>query len=75
MIWQDVVIMVGCFGLAVALLPSIFSKAKPARSTCLLSAVILTAFTVSFGTLGLWLSTAAEAVAALCWYILLIQKR
>ena len=75
LLWQDLVLMVGCFGLGFALFPSIFSKAKPARSTCLMSAVILTAFAVAFATLGLWLSTAAQAFCTTVWYVLLFQRR
>jgi len=75
MIWQDVVIMVGCFILGFALLPSVLSKSKPARSTCLMSGVILIAFTIAFATLQLWLSTIAEAFAAIMWFILLFQPR
>lgn len=75
MIWQDIVIMVGCFGLGFALLPSIFSSLKPARSTCLMSTLILAAFTISFATLALWLSTVAEGFATICWFVLLVQKR
>lgn len=75
MIWQDVLIMVGCFILGVALIPSVISRDKPARSTCLMSGLILISFTVAFATLELWLSTIAEAFAALMWLILLFQKR
>ena len=71
--WQDVVILVGCFVLGFALIPSIVTEFKPAFSTCLMSAVILAAFTVSFATLKLWLPTVAEAFACLMWIILLIQ--
>ena len=71
--WQDWVIMVGCFVLGFALLPSILSEFKPAFSTCLMSSVILAAFTVSFATLKLWLSTTAEAFVCIMWVILLVQ--
>ena len=71
--WQDWVIMIGCFVLGFALLPSILSEFKPAFSTCVMSVVILAAFTVSFATLKLWLSTVAEAFACLMWLILVVQ--
>jgi len=71
--WQDWVIMIGCFVLGFALLPSILSEFKPAPATCLMSTLILFAFTISFATLKLWLSTVAEAFACMMWLILLIQ--
>lgn len=73
--WQDVVIMVSCFGFAVALIPSIAGKSKPARSSCLLTAVLLTAIAVCFATLGLWLSFWAEVTSIGAWLILLFQRR
>ncbi len=75
MMWQDVVIMVSCFGFALALIPSIMGKQKPARSSCVLTAVLLTAIAVSFATLGLWLSVVAEITSIVTWLILLFQRR
>lgn len=75
MIWQDILIMVGCFVLGFALLPSILSKEKPARSTCLMSFIILASFSVAFATLGLWLSLVAEVFVTVMWLVLLIQRR
>ena len=73
--WQDIVIMVACFGFAVALIPSIVGKQKPERSSCLITIVLLTAITVSFATLNLWLSFWAEITAIIAWGILLFQNR
>ena len=73
--WQDVIIMISCFGFAVALIPSIKGNQKPAKSSCLLTIVLLTAITVSFATLGLWLSFVAEMSSIIAWGILLFQKR
>lgn len=75
MIWQDVVIMVACFGFAIALIPSIRGRQKPERSSCLLTIILLLAIAVSFATLKLWLSTVAEITAIIAWGILLFQKR
>lgn len=75
MIWQDVVIMIACFGFAVALIPSIRGKQKPARSSCILTIALLMAIAVCFATLGLWLSMASEITAIIAWGILLVQKR
>jgi len=73
--WQDIVIMVACFGFALALIPSIIGKFKPARVSCMLTIVLLTAITVCFATLSLWLSFWAEVTAIIAWGILLLQKR
>lgn len=75
LIWQDIVIMIACFGFALALIPSIRSKQKPARSSCLLTIVLLTAIAVCFATLELWLSFASEITAIVAWGILLFQGR
>ena len=74
MIWQDVVIMVACFGFALALIPSISGKQKPERSSYLPAIVLLTAIAVSFATLGLWLSVFAEITAIVAWGILRRSK-
>lgn len=73
--WQDVVIMVACFGFALALIPSIRGKNKPAKSSCGITIALLTAIAVSFATLGLWLSFASEITAIVAWGILLFQRR
>ena len=75
MLWQDVVIMIACFGFAIALIPSIRGKQKPAKSSCLLTFVLLTAIAISFITLGLWLSFIAELTSIIAWGILLFQRR
>ncbi len=75
MIWQDVVIMVGCFGFALALIPTIRSKQKPPRSSCALTLFLLCLLVICFATLGLWLSFASEVAGMLAWGILLFQKR
>ena len=75
MIWQDVVIMVACFGFAIALIPSIRGIHKPEKLSCLITIVLLTAIAVSFATLGLWLSFWAEVTAIVAWGILLFQSR
>ena len=73
--WQDIVIMIACFGFAVALIPSIRGKQKPEKASCVLTILLLLAIAVSFATLGLWLSFSAEITAIVAWGILLFQKR
>lgn len=88
MIWQDVVIMIACFGFAVALIPCMvvwkfdfwkihlsFTGQKPAKSSCLLTIILLAAIAVSFATLSLWLSFWSEITAIIAWSILLFQRR
>lgn len=75
MIWQDVLIMVGCFGFGFALLPSVFGRSKPARATCLLTSVILASFIVAYATLGLALAAYANAFVTICWLTLLLQTQ
>ncbi len=75
MMWQDIVIMVACFGFALALVPSIKGEQKPAKSTCILTAVLLAIIAVCFATLHLWLSMISEITSIAAWIILLFQKR
>jgi len=75
MVWQDVVIMAACFGFAFALIPSIKGIQKPARASCLLTIILLTAIGICFGTLNLWLSLAAQITVIIAWCILLVQRR
>lgn len=71
--WPDLVIMVANFLLAAALLPSIFSKSKPAKATCLLTAACVSAVAASLAFTGLLLSTIAVALVACGWITLPIQ--
>lgn len=74
MIWQDLVIASGGFVLAAALLPSIRGWHKPAKWTCLLTGGYLTAFAITFATLGLWASAVGIGLNAGAWWILLRQQ-
>lgn len=73
MIWQDVVLMVGNFVLAGALLPTVLNKHKPAPMTSALCGAMLAMFVVVFFTFGFWLSAIAVSASALLWFVLLIQ--
>jgi len=75
MVWQDIVIMVACFGFAVALIPSIRGDNKPAKSSCLLTAMLLSAIAVCFATMRYWLSFTAETTSIAAWLILYHQQR
>lgn len=75
MIWQDVVIMASCFGFALALIPSIRGKNKPAKSSCAITIALLSAIAVCFATLNLWLSFSSELAGIAAWSVLLLQRR
>ncbi len=72
--WQDIVISVGQYIFALALLPSIFSADKPALSSSVLTAVVIIVFGATYVTLGMWSSAIASAVLALGWSVLAFQK-
>lgn len=73
--WQDIIIMIACFGGSLALVPSIRGKNKPAKSSCVLTIIILVAIAVCFATLNLWLSLLATMSSIIAWAILLLQRR
>jgi len=75
MIWQDATIMAACFGMAFAMIPSIRGKHKPAKSSCIITIMLLIAIAISFATLGLWLSFCSEIAIITAWVILLFQRR
>ena len=85
---QDIIIMVSCFGFALALIPCMvvwkfdfwkihlsFTGQKPARSSCIFTIILLAMVAICFATLGLWLSFLAEVVGIIAWAILLFQRR
>ncbi len=75
MIWQDILMMIGGFGFSIALLPTVLSRGKPAKSSCLITGSILATYVLALATLGLWLSAGATALTATMWFVLLFQKR
>lgn len=72
--WQDLVLAASLFGFNVALLPSIFSKHKPALTTSLLTALFQLAGFAVYINLALWYSAAMSFVNFTLWSILSIQK-
>ncbi|MCK5019565.1 MAG: hypothetical protein KAS32_21070 [Candidatus Peribacteraceae bacterium] len=75
MIWQDIVPIVGNCAFTVALLFSIFSKQKPHRWTCAMTAGVLFAYVVTFWDMTLWYWSLATLATASAWTILLFQRR
>ncbi len=70
MIWQDVVLSVGGFVLALGLLPLLRAPVPPPIKSSLTMAGVLTAYIVAVGTLGLYLSAASLGLQTVAWYAL-----
>jgi len=72
--WQDIVLSVGSWIFTIALIPSVLSKDKPALSSSVMTASVLTIYVVVYITLSLSMSAASTALVAAMWYTLAIQK-
>jgi hypothetical protein len=71
---QDYIFGIGQLLLFAALIPSILSNHKPALSTSLITATIVSIFVFTFATLDLWFGAISTATIAIGWWILAIQK-
>jgi hypothetical protein len=71
--WQDAVFTVGSVIFSVALLPMVFGRTKPARSSALSTAAILWAFSLTYLTLALVFAAVSSAVTASLWTVLTVQ--
>lgn len=71
--WQDIVIMIANFFIALALLPTVRGNHKPEPLTSALDGGMLLLIAGAFATLHLWLSMAATLCSATLWFILLGQ--
>jgi hypothetical protein len=72
--WQDIVIAVGSLVFAIALLPSVLGKDKPALSTSIMTGTVLVVFMLVYATLDLWYATFTTFLAAALWITLAVQK-
>ena len=72
--WQDIAISVAQWAAIIALLPSVFSKDKPALSSSLLTTACVAVFFVSYLTLGLVVSTISAAFLLAMWATLAYQQ-
>lgn len=72
--WQDFVLIIGQIAFTVSLLPSIFSKDKPALTTSLISGVVLAVFSFVYISLSLYLAALGTAATGALWFILAFQK-
>lgn len=72
---QDIILSILSLILSSALITSILGESKPERSTCVFSAVTLTAMAIVFYTMGFVFSTFAALLGAALWLKLFNQKR
>lgn len=70
---QDLIITGGSLILAAALLPTVFSKDKPALSTALLTGSILAVFAVTYLTLDLRFAAIITFVTSALWLTIAVQ--
>lgn len=66
--WQDFVFTGGSFLFILALLPILFTKEYPPRSTSLLIGGVLAIFLLPYASLGLWLAFSATAIQSALWF-------
>lgn len=74
MFWQDYIFTAGSIIFIIALLPSVFSKDKPALSTSLMTGTVLAIFAFNYTTLSLWFSATSTALTSATWFFLAVQK-
>jgi hypothetical protein len=72
--WQDLVIMIGGFVLAIALIPTLLSKDKPPKSTCFITGGTLLVFSICYVTLGLYLAFFSTLLTSVIWFVIFFQK-
>lgn len=72
--WQDTVIALCQLAFLPSMLPSIFGNDKPAFSTSIMNAVIVSVIVVTFVTLRLWFAVATGVMTVILWTILAIQQ-
>jgi len=74
MIWQDIVLGGAQIFFAISLLPSVFSKDKPALATSVMTSFMLYVIGYVNFTLNLYGASGGLFIVATLWGILAIQK-
>ncbi len=74
MIWQDVVLFIGQWFFALALIPALRAKSKPPLATSIPTGSILLVFAGTYASLGLWSGAVAASVVGVLWLVLAVQK-
>lgn len=72
--WQDFVFTAGNIIFALALIPTIQGKSKPALSTSLTTGLVLYIFSFAYFSLALWFSTVTSFISGSLWLFLALQK-
>ena len=70
---NDTLITIACLGVGFATIPSIVTAEKPHLWMCILTIACLLMFTLAYGRMKLWFSTASEIFCLVMWFILLGQ--
>ena len=73
--WQDIVLMICSVSFAVALIPALKSKEKPALRTSIMTCLCLCIAGFVDCTLHLWLTAFFTGITALMWGALVQQSR
>ncbi|MCA9334237.1 hypothetical protein KC963_04265 [Candidatus Saccharibacteria bacterium] len=73
--WQDTVIAIGQLAFLPSMIPTLFGKDKPAFSTSVMNAIIVSAIVTAMATLHLWFAVVTGLLIVLVWMILAIQMR
>ncbi len=73
MSWQDIVLAVGGFVIAVGIIPTIRGPVKPPLPTTLTLVAVLAVSFVAFATLELWLTAFGVGLQGVLWGIVLAQ--
>lgn len=74
MIIEDIILMMGGFVFAPALIVSIIKKARYPVGTSLPTALALIAFTGCYISLGLYLAAFSTGLTTACWGILVFRR-
>ncbi len=75
MVWQDILFMIGGFIFAPSLVFMIRAKDKPPLATSIPTAVVLTCYLIAYSSMNFWLAFISTALTALCWWVLVLQRR
>jgi uncharacterized membrane protein YjdF len=72
--WQDIIIAIGSLVFSIALLPSVFSKHKPALWTSVITGIVLFILALTYASLRFWYATTITALTASLWLVLAAQN-
>lgn len=74
-VWQDFVFMIGGFILAALLIPTVMnSDSQVPLTTTIPTIVILLLYIVTFASLDMWLSAAAQFFGVIMWVLIALYR-